>query len=196
MNLPNKLTVARLVLALVLFGILGAMDSSDDDTTVAILGTTAFALFVIAAVTDALDGWIARRYRMTTEFGRVADPLTDKIIICGCLIFLSAFRSLQGVIAPWMIVAILVRELLVTGLRGFAEAKGVDFVSIFLGKTKMVLQCITVAAAILYAAHLSGQDWARTTVSVLLWASVAITIGSGILYFPKARRLLAEEKNI
>lgn len=196
MNLPNKLTMARLVLALVLFGLLWAMGRDEAAASRPMLGTVAFILFVVAAITDALDGWIARRYGMITEFGRVADPLTDKIIICGCLVFLSSLWCLRDVIAPWMIVAILIREFMVTGLRGFAESKGVDFMSIFMGKAKMVMQCLTVAAAMLYAAHFPDEPWARTFVSVLMWISVLITIGSGVLYFPKARRLMAQEKSL
>ncbi len=196
MNLPNKLTLGRLGLAFVLFALLWAMERSESDETRTVLGDVAFVLFLIAAITDTLDGWIARRYHLITEFGRVADPLMDKIIICGCLVFLSRFASLRDIIAPWMIVAILIRELLVTGLRGFAESKGVDFMSIFMGKAKMVTQCVAVAAAILYAGHLAGQEWARVAVGVLIWASVVITVGSGVLYFPKARRILAQEKNI
>jgi CDP-diacylglycerol---glycerol-3-phosphate 3-phosphatidyltransferase len=196
MNLPNKLTAARFVLALFLFALVWAMGRPECSEHRPALGGIAFALFVIAAITDTLDGWIARRYSMITEFGRVFDPLTDKVIICGCLVLLSDVEGLREAIAPWMIVAILVREFMVTALRGFAESKGVDFMSIFMGKLKMVLQCVTVGAALFYVAALDGQIWARTLVAVLMWASVLITIGSGILYFPKARRLMAEEKNL
>jgi len=203
MNLPNKLTMARLVLALVIFILLFLVQ----DGAVAVLGRewtaakvfivdAALVLFVAAALTDTLDGWIARRRKLFTDFGRVADPLMDKIVVCGVLVFLSGIHALDGMVAPWMIVVILTREFLVTGFRGFAEAQGGNLLSSWLGKSKMVVQCVAIAAILLYLGHFRGVGWARAFAAALLWATVGLTAWSGALYLPRIVAMLRAEREL
>jgi CDP-diacylglycerol--glycerol-3-phosphate 3-phosphatidyltransferase len=203
MNLPNKLTIARLFIAIVIFvllflaqdgphGLLGP----DWTTGKVILVDLALVLFVVAAATDTLDGYLARRGKLFTDFGRVADPLMDKIVVCGVFVFLSGMTALEGMVAPWMIVLILTREFLVTGFRGMAEAQGGRLLSSLLGKSKMVVQCVTIVAILLYLAHFRGHSIAWFAAAALLWITIALTAWSGALYVPKIVAMLRAEREL
>jgi CDP-diacylglycerol--glycerol-3-phosphate 3-phosphatidyltransferase len=130
-NVPNQLTVLRLLLSIVLFVFIAYE-----------YYLTSLALFVIAASTDWLDGYWARKYGQVTNLGRILDPFVDKIIICGAFIFLVPIAN-SGVVA-WMAVVIVGRELLVTALRSYLEGEGADFSANMAGKLKMVVQCLAV----------------------------------------------------
>lgn len=161
--------MARLGLAVALFA---AMSSASY--------WAALALFVSAAATDWLDGFWARRFGQVTRLGRILDPLADKVVVCGAFIYLAAAPG-SGV-APWMSVVVTCRELLVTALRGLVEQSGGDFSARFAGKAKMVLQSVAVAAALLVLATgvATGPAWRLAQVAV--WAAVAATVYSGIVY--------------
>ena len=135
LNVPNILTTARLVLAVVVF-VLIPLDCF----------WPAFVVFVVAASTDWVDGYWARRYGQVTQVGRIYDPFVDKIIVCGAFIFLAA--EPDSGIAAWMAVVVVAREMLVTALRGFIEQHGGDFSAKMSGKLKMVFQCIAVGASL------------------------------------------------
>jgi CDP-diacylglycerol---glycerol-3-phosphate 3-phosphatidyltransferase len=177
-NVPNQLTVARLLLSLVLF-VLIAVEYY----------LAATIVFAVAAGTDWLDGYWARKYGQVTNLGRILDPFVDKIIICGTFVFLVAVPT-SGVQA-WMAVVIVGRELLVTALRSYLEGEGADFSAQMSGKLKMVLQCLAVVLT-LFALHYGsprpeGLDWA---VLVSIWAAVLLTIYSGAAYVLRAIALL------
>lgn len=194
-NVPNQLTVARLVLSIFCFVAL-AFDWY----------LPALVLFVIAAGTDWVDGFWARRYGQITQLGRILDPFADKIIICGTFIFLAAVpaeitgRSASE-IAGWMAVVVVARELLVTALRSFFEEHGTDFSAKWSGKWKMVFQCAAAAMSLWRLWYyefdaaaqkwdISPPDWSTWLVRVLVWAAVAMTIYSGWVYVQNALRLL------
>ena len=132
-NLPNQLTVMRLVLAVILFGLIGCE-----------YYRVSLVVFIVAAATDWLDGYLARRWGLVTMLGRILDPFADKIIICGTLIFLVAAPNSElhalGMQA-WVAVLVVGRELLITALRSFLEQQGADFSAAMSGKLKMVAQC-------------------------------------------------------
>ena len=177
-NVPNQLTAARLLLSLVLF-VLIALEYYLASTIV----------FVVAAGTDWLDGYWARKYGQVTNLGRILDPFVDKIIICGTFIFLVAVPG-SGVEA-WMAVVIVGRELLVTALRSYLEGEGADFSASMSGKLKMVLQCLAAGLA-LFALYFGsprpeGLHWA---VVISVWAAVLMTIYSGAAYTRRAIVLL------
>jgi CDP-diacylglycerol--glycerol-3-phosphate 3-phosphatidyltransferase len=192
-NVPNQLTVARLVLSILCFVFL-TFDYY----------LTGLILFVIAAGTDWVDGYWARRYGQITQLGRILDPFADKIIICGTFIYLAAVPpTITGEsaseITAWMAVVVVARELLVTAIRSFFEEQGTDFSAKWAGKWKMVLQCAAVAASLarLWYYHYEGGGWDReppewTTWSLrlLVWSAIAITIYSGWGYVQTAMRLL------
>lgn len=186
-NVPNQITALRLILSVVMFCTipLGFYWAS-------------FALFVLAAGTDWLDGWYARRYNQITVLGRILDPFADKIIICGTFIFLVAEPELTTRwygLQAWMAVVIVGREMLVTVLRSFIEQKGGDFSAKLAGKLKMVFQCVAAAAALaLLASGPKPPAWLHVTFLFSLWLAVLSTIHSGVGYVFAAVRMVRNEK--
>jgi CDP-diacylglycerol--glycerol-3-phosphate 3-phosphatidyltransferase len=186
-NLPNKLTSLRLILSVVLFC-----------TIVWEQYLGSFVLFVIAAGTDWLDGYYARKYGQVTTLGRILDPFADKVIVCGTFIFLLATPEMTDLpygLRAWMVVTIVGRELLVTALRSFIEQQGTDFSAKMSGKLKMVLQCIAATACLLYIYRVRAGGpaavlaWLSPVVVASLWAAVLLTIVSGIGYVVAAAKL-------
>lgn len=181
LNVPNSITLVRLLLSVVLFVLL-------DQTTQFV---TAAVLFAVAAGTDAVDGYIARKYGLVTVLGRILDPFVDKVIVCGSFVFLVA-KPDSGVSA-WMTVIVIGREMLITALRSFLEQRGQDFSATFSGKLKMVLQCAAITVAILSMSPVfsSGSigNWFLPMRTVLLWSAIAATIYSGGEYVVRAWQL-------
>lgn len=180
-NAPNVITISRLVLSVVLFALISLWQGDS-------CGIAAAILFAIAVFTDALDGYLARKYNLITQLGRILDPFADKVIVLGTCIFLVE-RPTSGVNAT-MVVIILGRELLVTGLRSFLEQHGKDFSANVIGKLKMVLQSVALIAALLSLSpqfRASGFLIAR---DILLWSAVAVTVYSGWVYILRAMQLL------
>jgi CDP-diacylglycerol--glycerol-3-phosphate 3-phosphatidyltransferase len=192
-NVPNVMTGLRMLLAVIVFLLLPHQWYG-----------TCLVLFVVAAGTDWVDGWWARRFGQVTVLGRILDPFADKLIICGTFIYLAAEPKLTDVpwgLAPWMVVVIVCREMLVTALRGMIEKQGGDFSAKMPGKLKMVFQCIAAAACLAYlmdpgfpenvtlSTYLAvGIYW---TMLASLWAAVVMTVYSGYLYMIAASKALA-----
>lgn len=178
-NLPNQLTVSRLVLSLVLFALISLH-----------YYLASLIVFILAASTDWLDGYFARKYGLVTMLGRILDPFVDKIIICGTFICLVA-EPRSGV-AAWMAVVIVGRELLVTALRSFLEQQGADFSASMSGKLKMVLQCVAAGLSLfsLTYGNSGPPDALAYLVVGSVWAAVAITVYSGVEYVRRAVGLL------
>jgi len=179
-NVPNQLTALRLVLAIAVFALIPWGQY-----------LPALLVFVIAASTDWIDGYYARRYGLVTKLGRVFDPFVDKIIICGAFIFLAAEPG-SG-IGAWMAVVVVGRELLVTALRSFIEQSGGDFSASLAGKLKMVLQCIAVVASLLALLWSEPPTWLRWTLPITVWLAVLSTIQSGLDYIFAAAKYFREE---
>lgn len=183
-NLPNQLTISRLVLSMVLFGLITFE-----------LYTASFFVFVVAASTDWLDGYFARKYGLVTMLGRILDPFVDKIIICGTFICLVADKNsgIQG----WMAVIVVGRELLITALRSFLEQQGADFSASMSGKLKMVLQCLAAGTSLfalsgMAAGPAAPPDWLKYLLHASIWAAVALTVYSGVEYVRRAISLWRE----
>lgn len=185
MNLPNAITLSRLVLTAACFVLLELIPDVADPS--AVMAWWAFAIFVVSAATDFVDGWVARRFGQVTAFGRVADPFVDKILICGALICLLRFPVATGYLATWMVVVIVAREFLVTAIRGLAESSGIAFPADRIGKIKMIAQCVTVAALLTLVA---GTRFWETVAAWGIWVTLALTVWSGAHYVWKARGLL------
>jgi CDP-diacylglycerol---glycerol-3-phosphate 3-phosphatidyltransferase len=171
-NVPNTLTVSRLVLALCVFALIA------NEWYFWALG-----IFAIAAVTDALDGYFARLLKQDTPLGRQLDPLVDKVIVAGCYIYLATNYQETGVM-PWMVTAIVVRELLIQGLRSHLEGRGQAFGARMAGKLKTVVQCFSICLVLLCLALLPAKPpifllWTRDG---LTWLAVILTIYSGLSY--------------
>jgi CDP-diacylglycerol--glycerol-3-phosphate 3-phosphatidyltransferase len=171
-NLPNQLTTSRLVLGVVLF-VLIALES----------WLWCLVVFALAALTDWLDGYLARLQGQTSALGRVFDPLVDKVLVSGAFIFLlpEGTKPGAGWLTPWMVTVVVAREFLITGLRGWLESMGVQFGADWLGKLKMTLQC---AALVAIFVALYARDWPSlsATRTVLVYFMLAATILSGLQY--------------
>lgn len=186
LNVPNALTLLRLLLAFVLFGLI------DYDGW----WRMAAVVFIVAASTDWMDGYYARKYQQVTVLGRILDPFVDKVIICGSFIFLLG-EAASGVTA-WMTLIIVGREMFVTNLRVFLERRGIDFSAKWSGKIKMALQCVAVPASLLsmspeFTGWWDGRFGTGSLVmvrDVILWAAVGVTVYSGLEYTVRAFRLM------
>jgi CDP-diacylglycerol--glycerol-3-phosphate 3-phosphatidyltransferase len=192
LNAPNILTFTRLILACVLFAILWMIDKSQAQNPSAAL-TVSLVLFIVATLTDALDGYIAREFGLTTVFGRIADPFVDKILVCGCFIFLIPFEASYD--RPYVAVVVIAREFLVSGLRSFIEGRGKEFGAIMWGKAKVVVQYSFIAWDLFYLANLRGNliaIWFTIFAAALL---IIVTIASGIAYVIKAVQILSSEEH-
>ncbi len=184
MNLPNLITLTRLGLTAACFVCLEVVEPSSPKEE---LVWWAFALFVLAAATDFVDGWLARRLGAVTAFGRVVDPFADKVLVCGVLVILIKFPAAHAVMDTWFVVVVLTREFLVTTIRGLAESKGIPFPAERLGKYKMVAQCVTAGALLTLVA---GTDRFHEVAVVGLWVTLVLTVASGVQYVHRARGLL------
>lgn len=184
LNMPNLITTSRLLMSFVLFSLIAAGGS----------WILAAGLFVFAASTDALDGYLARRYKQITVLGRILDPFVDKVIVCGTFVFLleKQGESDSGVNA-WMVIIIIGREMFVSSLRGILEKEGKDFSASLAGKLKMALQCMAVTASLLSLSRDLPWPWLPLVRDVLLWLAVAVTIWSGLIYVIRGFSLLREE---
>ena len=205
-HLPNLLTVGRLFLAIALFIIIGFYNPHTPAGWPVL--DVAFVVFLVAVCTDMVDGYVARKYKVQSMFGRIADPFVDKIIVCGALVYFigdpflvwreagSEAVNLTGW-QPWMVVLVLARELLVTGMRSFSESHGVPFGAMWSGKVKMILQCTAICWSIFFVAHWVGAPgwtgnppWTQVVRDVLIWATVVFTAVSGLTYVRRAYHLL------
>lgn len=196
---PNNLTLGRLVLSVAVFVPMGLYDEPGRAGTC--LLDFAWVMFIIAGLTDLVDGYIARKYHMESSLGRILDPFVDKVLICGCFIFLvgsnfsdhDSGRSLSDV-AAWMVVLIIAREFLVTALRGFSEAQGMAFAATVYGKIKMFLQSATVVAILISIAHYRDESWARYVRLAFIWPMLIFTVLSMLGYISRAAVALKNEK--
>lgn len=194
-NLPNLITFSRIALSFALF------------TVIYIQGywLTATAIFLIAASTDALDGYIARKYGLVTTLGRILDPFADKIIVGGAFIFLVNRKDVYlGVeytsgVSEWMALIVIGREMFITSLRGFLEQHGRDFSATWSGKIKMVLQCMAITVSLLSLSYRTYEMVDRVFFEqlrfVVLWAAIAVTVYSGVAYTYRAILMLRPDSD-
>ena len=179
MNLPNKLTIARVIT--VPFFIAAYMCE---------YYAAAFILFAAASLTDMLDGKIARKYNLVTNFGKIMDPLADKILVY------SAFCLMveDGTVPGWMLIVILAREFAIAGMRTVAASEGLVIAAAMSGKIKTVLQMIAVPLLLVTAA-ITNDDVARyfdMAAQIFLWASLIMTVYSGVEYIARNRSVFSQ----
>lgn len=148
-------------------------------------------VFIVAASTDFIDGWWARKYGQVTKLGRVLDPFVDKIIITAAMVALVGIPGSK--MAAWMVTVTIGRELLVTSIRAMVEGKGGDFSARWLGKWKMLFQCAAVVSSLLLLQFGKTQAWLNTATSILLWLAVISTVASGFDYVAKAVQLSKQD---
>lgn len=186
-NVPNVLSATRLLMSFAVFGLIAFE-----------IYLWALILFAIAAGTDWIDGWWARKFNQVTKLGRVLDPFCDKILICGTFIMLATkmdevpwYYAVSGVLA----VTVVGRELLVTALRSAIEGSGGDFSAKFAGKLKMVFQCLAAGGALLFLHWMGAAGevplWLFWFLGINVWLTLIFTLYSGVEYVVAATKILA-----
>lgn len=177
MNLPNKLTVLRVLL--IPFFVAALLWGHGENTT---LRYVAAAIFIVASLTDLLDGKIARKYNLVTNFGKFMDPLADKLLVCSALICLIEL----GDIPAWMVIVIISREFIISGFRLVASDNGVVIAASYWGKFKTTFQMIAVVLLIV------GIESMAVVTNACLWIAVVLTVVSLVDYIVKNHKVLTE----
>ncbi len=180
MNLPNKLTIFRVILIpfVVLFLLL--------DPSNQVYRMIALVIFIIASLTDLLDGKIARKYNLITNFGKFMDPLADKLLVCSCMICLVGIGQLPA----WVVVIIIAREFTISGFRLIASDNGIVIAASYWGKFKTTFQMLMVICMI---ANFQFAAW-QILCNILMWIALILTIVSLIDYIVKNKDVLKEQK--
>ena len=177
MNLPNKLTTLRVIM--IPFFVFFLLWRNGENRTFRMI---ALALFIIASLTDLLDGKIARKYNLVTNFGKFMDPLADKLLVCSALICLIELNALPA----WMVIVIISREFIISGFRLIASDNGVVIAASYWGKFKTTFQMVSVVLLILDIPALAFV----TTICV--WIALLLTIVSLVDYIYKNHKILTE----
>ena len=177
MNLPNKLTILRVIM--IPFFVFFLLCQGGENRTFRMI---AVVLFIIASLTDLLDGKIARKYNMVTNFGKFMDPLADKLLVCSALICLIGLGQLPA----WMVIVIISREFIISGFRLVASDNGVVIAASYWGKFKTTFQMIAVILLILDIPAL------RLVTTLCVWVALALTIISLVDYIAKNYKILTE----
>jgi CDP-diacylglycerol--glycerol-3-phosphate 3-phosphatidyltransferase len=181
MNLPNKLTVARVVL--IPFFVAFLLLSPTNVT----FKWVALVIFIVASLTDMLDGKIARKYNLITDFGKFMDPLADKLLVCSAMICLIEL----GKIPSWIVVIIIAREFVISGFRLIAADNGRVIAASYWGKFKTTFQMIMV---ILMIADLGNVlPWMNILTQIIMWVALALTIISLVDYLVKNKDVMSGE---
>ena len=176
MNLPNKLTILRVVMIpfFVVFMLLPVAGSADK--------WIALALFIVASLTDMLDGHIARKYNLVTNFGKFMDPLADKLLVCSALICLVDLRRIPS----WIVIVIIAREFIISGFRLIASDNGVVISASYWGKFKTTFQMIMICLMI------ADLEPLRLLTEIVMWLALALTVVSLVDYLVKNKSVMRE----
>ncbi len=200
MNLPNKLTMARVVMAILIIIILLGGDyiiSSfgidmpklfvDEKIVVDLKYIIAGFLFILASLTDFLDGYIARKYNLVTDFGKLVDAIADKILVNSVLIILAA----QGFIHPIIPVVVIIRDSVVNSIKMLAASKGKVVAAIKSGKIKTACLMVGIVLTLFY--NLPFELWNISVAKVLLFIATILSIVSGVQYFTLNKHLIKDK---
>ncbi len=198
MTLPNKLTLLRIfsVFALIIVSVIPCFNNNFiGNTALSVANLINVIIFVVASLTDFLDGYLARKNNQVTTFGKFADPLADKILVISALVILMAnyyqYSGFNAVIPAWTICIILIREFMVSGIRLVAvEREGKVISAGWSGKVKTAFTMVTIIACFL--SGLFMQQWYLILCQVLLYISVFLTIYSGTVYLIKNKSIIFE----
>ena len=177
MNLPNKLTMFRVILIPFFVAFL-LVDITTADKWIAL------AIFIVASLTDLLDGKIARKYNLVTNFGKFMDPLADKLLVCSALICLVALEKIPA----WMVIVIIAREFIISGFRLVASDNGVVIAASYWGKFKTTFQMVMICLMIadIPSLHLLTE--------IVTWVAVILTVVSLVDYLVKNKDVMKETK--
>ena len=177
MNLPNKLTMFRVIL-IPFFVVFLLVDITTCDKWIAL------AIFIVASLTDLLDGKIARKYNLVTNFGKFMDPLADKLLVCSALICLVSL----GKIAAWMVIVIIAREFIISGFRLIASDNGVVIAASYWGKFKTTFQMVMICLMI------ADIEQIGLVTDIVMWVAVILTVVSLVDYLVKNKDVMKDTK--
>lgn len=195
MNFPNQLTLSRIFMIPIFVGLMEATFIVESNATKTALFTAAALIYLIAAITDLIDGALARKWNMVTDFGKLFDPLADKLLVTAALIIFVQCRLFHG----WVVVVILSREFIVTGLRSLGERHGRTIAADQWGKMKTVFQTVTIVTCLVYLIIFHSPadfpTWAEMygsgvtfngicliLIDVMMTLTVILTVASGFTY--------------
>jgi CDP-diacylglycerol--glycerol-3-phosphate 3-phosphatidyltransferase len=184
MSISNILTIIRALGSFLLFALFYLYHEQNAVWAMKV----SLPLFIIFSLTDYIDGMLARLWKQETVFGRIADPFVDKILVCGSFIFLAPIKD--SFITPWVIIIIIGREFLVSGLRSYLEGKGLPFGALFWGKAKVASQYTAIGWLIFYIAYLKHEAFQQSFTIFCIYAVSIITALSAIAYVYRAIKLL------
>ncbi len=177
MNLPNKLTMFRVVL-IPFFVLFMLVDITQFDKWIAL------AVFIVASLTDLLDGKIARKYNLVTNFGKFMDPLADKLLVCSALICLVALSKIPA----WIVIVIIAREFIISGFRLIASDNGVVIAASYWGKFKTTFQMVMICLMI------ADIEALGLLTAIVMWVALVLTVVSLIDYLVKNKDVMKDSK--
>lgn len=175
MNLPNKLTIFRVIL-IPFFVVLLLFDITAYDKWIAL------AIFIIASLTDFLDGHIARKYNLVTNFGKFMDPLADKLLVCSAMICLVELARIPA----WVVIIVIAREFIISGFRLVASDNGVVIAASYWGKFKTVFQMLMICLMI------ADLEPLTLVTQIIMWVALALTVVSLVDYLMKNKSVMKE----
>lgn len=197
MNLPNKLTIFRVVLILPFVVLLlgsyegwGWFQAIFGGMNKAVPEYLALLVFIIASLTDMLDGKIARKYNLVTNFGKFMDPLADKLLVCAAMIVLVEMCRIPS----WVVIIIISREFVISGFRLIAADKGVVIAANYWGKFKTTFQMIMICMMIIEDAPFLQGGWYGLLTDIIMWIAFALTVISLVDYIVKNKEVMNDTK--
>ena len=188
MNLPNKLTIFRVILIVPFVVVLLGGEAGWFGDNSLLYGGIALVIFIVASLTDLIDGKIARKYNLVTDFGKFMDPLADKLLVSAAMIALVE----MGRIPAWVVIVIISREFIISGFRLVASDNGVVIAASYWGKFKTTFQMIMVCLMLL---DLSEKfAWYGVLTNIIMWIALILTVVSLVDYLMKNKNVLKEQK--
>lgn len=188
MNLPNKLTIFRVILIVPFVVVLLGGEAGWFGDNSLLYGGISLAIFIVASLTDLIDGKIARKYNLVTDFGKFMDPLADKLLVSAAMIALVE----MGRIPAWVVIVIISREFIISGFRLVASDNGVVIAASYWGKFKTTFQMIMVCLMLL---DLSEKfAWYGVLTNLIMWIALILTVVSLVDYLMKNKNVLKEQK--
>jgi len=188
MNLPNKLTILRMIMIVPFIIILLGGEKGWFGANRLISDFTAMIIFIVASLTDLVDGKIARKRNLVTNFGKFMDPLADKLLVCAALIALVEMKRIPS----WVVIVIISREFIISGFRLIASDNNVVIAASYWGKFKTTFQMIMVCLMIANLGVLF--PWIQVITDVIMWIALALTIISLVDYLVKNKDVMKEQK--
>ena len=188
MNLPNKLTIFRVILIVPFVVVLLGGEAGWFGDNSLLYGGIALAIFIVASLTDLIDGKIARKYNLVTDFGKFMDPLADKLLVSAAMIALVE----MGRIPAWVVIVIISREFIISGFRLVASDNGVVIAASYWGKFKTTFQMVMVCLMLLDLSEKFAGYGVLT--NIIMWIALILTVVSLVDYLMKNKNVLKEQK--